>query len=357
MGAGGVVRSRAGNVFICLALSSAMGAAVSAQAASPAPAPPRVLRLNGLVEPVRSHTVAAPRLTGSAAPGVPAGQQLIVVRLAQAGTFVKRGDLLVEFDRHAQLRNARDREAEFRDILEQINKKRGEHHAARAMRDTQLKQTENEVRIAELGVLGNELVAKTIAEKNVQTLEEARATVAQLRKTFDLRRRAEEADLRILEIQRDRASNAWRHSQRNAEKMRIVSPIDGLVVLKSIWKNGTRAEVQEGEEARPGIPILDVVDPSAMRVRVNANQADVERLSVGQSARITLDSYPARTFDGRLEQLSPIATTSSLSPRVRTFVAWFSIAGKDEHLLPDLAVAVEVTKTAPTDARARTGGQ
>ena len=357
MGAGDVVRSRAGNVFVCLALLSAMGAGLSAQTALQAPAPPRVLRLNGLVEPVRSHTVAAPRLTGSAGPGVPGGQQLIVVRLVQAGTFVKRGDLLVEFDRHAQLRNARDREAEFRDILEQINKKRGEHQAARAMRDAQLKQTENEVRIAELGVLGNELVAKTTAEKNVQTLEEARATLAQLRKTFDLRRRAEEADLRILEIQRERASNAWRHSQRNAEKMRIVSPIDGLVVLKSIWKNGTMAEVQEGEEARPGIPILDVVDPSAMRVRVNANQADVEGLSVGQAARITLDSYPARTFEGRLEQLSPIATTSSLSPRVRTFVAWFSIDGKDEHLLPDLAVAVEVTKTAPADARARTGGQ
>ena len=68
------------------------------------------------------------------------------------------------------------------------------------------------------------------------------------------------------------------------------------------------AEVQEGEEARPGIPILDIVDPSAMRVRVNANQADVEGLAPGQPARITLDSYPTRAFNGRLATLSPIAT-------------------------------------------------
>jgi HlyD family secretion protein len=350
-----VDRSRAWMVAVALLGAATVSLSAQAPAPAPDPAPARVLRLNGLVEPVRSHTVAAPRLTGSGAPGVPGGL-LIVVRLAAAGTFVKRGDLLVEFDRHAQQRNARDREAEFNSILEQINKKRGEHQAARAMRDTQLKQTENELRIAELGVLGNELVAKTTAEKNVQTLEEAKARLAQLRKTFDLRRRAEDADLRILEIQRERANNAWRHAQGNAEKMRIVSPIDGLVVLKTIWKNGTMAEVQEGEEARPGIPILDVVDPSAMRVRVNANQADVEGLSVGQPARITLDSYPSRTFDGRLEQLSPIATTSSLSPRVRTFVAWFSIDGKDDHLLPDLAVAVEVTRAAAA-ARPRTGGR
>jgi HlyD family secretion protein len=302
-----------------------------------------VVRLHGLVEPVRSHTVSAPRLA-AVTPGGGPPAQLIVVRLAAAGTLVTRGDLLVEFDRHTQLRAATDREAEFKGFVEQINKKRGEQLAARAMRDAQLKQTENEVRIAELGVIGNELVPKTTAEKNVQTLEEARARLAQLRRTFDLRRRAEDADLRMLEIQRQRAENAWRHARDNAERMRIVSPIDGLVVLKSIWKNGTMAEVQEGEEVRPGIPILDVVDPSAMRVRVNANQADVERLAAGQAARITLDSFPSRTFAGRLEQLSPIATTSSLSPRVRTFVAWFSIADTDRHLLPDLAVAVEVIR-------------
>ena len=284
-----------------------------------------------------------------ASPGRPAPgrSQLIVVRLARAGTFVKRGDLLVEFDRHSQLKAARDREAEFRDFLEQINKKRGEQLGARAMRDTQLKQAENDVTIAELGVIGNDLVAKTVAEKNVQILEEARATLGQLRKTFELRNRAEAADLRMLELQRDRASNAWKHAQRNAEKMRITAPHDGLVVLKSVWKMGTMAEVQEGEEARPGIPILDVVDPSAMRVRVNANQADVEGLQRGQSVRITLDSFPSRPFNGRLETLSPIATTSNMSNRVRTFVASFSVEGADAHLLPDLAAAIDISPARP----------
>lgn len=310
----------------------------SPQAVTP---PPRTIRLHGLVEPVRSYTVSAPRLTGSTTPGG-GPNQLIVVRLAKPGTFVKQGELLVEFDRHSQLKAARDRQSEFRDFVEQINKKRGEQLAAGAMREAQLKQAENDAKIAALGIVGNDLVAKTVAEKNEQTLEEARARLAQLRTVHELKRRAEAADLRLLEIQRDRASNAWKHAERNAEKMRIVAPHDGLVVLKAIWKNGTMAEVQEGEEARPGIPILDIVDPSAMRVRVNANQADVEELALGQSARITLDSYPSRAFDGRLATLSPIATTSSMSNRVRTFVITFSIEGTDEHLLPDLAAAIEV---------------
>jgi multidrug resistance efflux pump len=256
---------------------------------------------------------------------------------------VKKGDVLVEFDRQAQLKNARDREAEYRDLLEQIRKKKAEHVIARARRGTERLEAQNAARVAELDLLGAEMLPKIQSEKNQQALEEARAHLGALEKTQALKERVEAADLRMLEIQRDRALNAWRNAQRNAERMLVTAPIDGLVVLKSIWKSGSMAVVQEGEEVRPGIPILDVVDPSAMRVRVMVNQADVNRLVVGQTATVTLDSYPARSFEARLQQLSPVATTSMMNPRVRSFLAVFTIAGSDAHLLPDLAAAVDVT--------------
>jgi HlyD family secretion protein len=297
------------------------------------------VRLHGLVEPVSSFAVAAPRLAAGQ-PG--AGNQLVVIRLASSGQVVKKGDLLVEFDRHAQLKSARDRESEYRDFLEQIRKRAAEQRVAKARRDTELLQAQNAVRVAELDMLGAELLPAIQAEKNEQALEEARAHLGALRKTQALKDKVDAADLRTLEIQRDRALNAWRNAQANAERMQVLAPIDGLVVLKSIWKNGTMAVVQEGEEVRAGIPILDVVDTSAMRVRALVNQADVDRLTVGQAARVTLDSYPARTFDARLQHLSPVATTSTLNPRVRSFLAHFTIEGSDAHLLPDLAAAIDV---------------
>jgi len=299
---------------------------------------PIAVRLHGTVEPVHSYPVLAPRLTGSGANSV------VIVRLAPAGAQVRKGDLLVEFDRQAQEKNANDRQAEYRDFVEQIAKKRADQSAARAHDDMTISVAENAVKAADIDVSTNEVRARIDAEKNLLALEEARAQLAQLKKTAALRRRAEAADLRILEIQRDRAQNAWRHAQRNAEKLRIVSPLDGMVVLKTTWKNGVFGEVQEGEDVRPGVAIMDVVDPSAMRVRVRVNQADVERVRPGAAARITLDSYPDREFHGTLEQMSPIASTSALSARVRTFVAIFSIEGSDPHLLPDLAAAVDITK-------------
>lgn len=301
----------------------------------------RTLRLHGTVEPIRSYPVFVPRLSGSNA------NSLVITHLAQPGTQVSKGNLLVEFDSQAQIKTAHDREAEYRDVIEQINKLRADQLGARAHDEAALNQADNAVKSAEVDVSTNDVRAQIDAEKNQLMLEEMRAHLVALRRTSDLRRHAEAADLRLLEIQRDRAKNAWMHAQQNATKMRIVAPLDGLVALKTTWKNGSFGEVQEGEDTRPGVPIMEVVDPTAMRVRAKINQADIERMRVGQTATITLDSYPSREFHARLDQLSPIAATSALSAKVRTFLAIFSVAEPDPHLLPDLAAAIDVDLSQP----------
>jgi HlyD family secretion protein len=311
-------------------------------ASSPLPSAP-TLRFHGTIEPVKSRMVTVPRLTGTST------GPMVIVQLAKAGTVVGRGDPVVEFDRAAQIKTAHDREAEYRDFVEQINKKRADQTTTRAKDETELVQARNASRRAELDMLDNDLIAPIKAEQNKLVLEEARAKVTQLRQTFDLKRRSEAADLRILEIQRDRALNAWKHAETNAEKMRIVSPIDGLVVLKTIWKSGSFGEMQEGEEVRAGQPILEIVDTSRMRVRARISQADIEYVRLGRPARITLDSYPSRQFAGRLDQLSVVGATSGLSSRVRTFLAVFTIDGTDPHLLPDLSAAVDVEAIEPID--------
>ncbi|MGH9218837.1 MAG: efflux RND transporter periplasmic adaptor subunit [Vicinamibacterales bacterium] len=313
--------------------------------AAQTPAPTgNTLRLHGVIEPVRSHPVAAPRLSGTPF-------QLVIVKLAKGGARVRQGDLLVEFDRTSQIKAARDREYEYRDLLAQIEKKKADQLTARAARQADFAVAENALRRAELDLVGVDLLPGITVEKNQQTLAEARAKVTQLRKTNDLKDGAAAADLRISEIQRDRARNAWDHATRNATRMRITAPMDGLVVLKSIWKQGTMGEVQEGEEVRAGIPILEVVDPDTMRVRANVNQADAAYLSPGADVRITLDSYPSRTFSGKVSYISPVAVTSGMSVRVRTFLAVFSVDGTDEHLLPDLAAAIDVPVSSPKASR------
>ena len=101
-------------------------------------------------------------------------------------------------------------------------------------------------------------------------------------------------------------------------------------------------EVQEGDQLRPGVPFMQVVDPSRMEVRVPVNQEDFLSLHLGQTARVYLDAYPQLVFPGKLEEMAPIGRTGDFSSKLHTFAVVFSIAGSDAKLMPDLSAAVDV---------------
>ena len=82
----------------------------------------------------------------------------------------------------------------------------------------------------------------------------------------------------MLQIQQQRALNAWNHAEGNAEKMRIVSPLDGLVVLRSVFRQGSMAEVREGEEVRAGVPLLDVVACASTSIRPTSTRCALARM-------------------------------------------------------------------------------
>jgi multidrug efflux pump subunit AcrA (membrane-fusion protein) len=108
---------------------------------------------------------------------------------------------------------------------------------------------------------------------------------------------------------------------------------------------------------RPGIPVLDIIDASAMQVRAKLNQADVGLVAVGQAATVRLDAYPGLVFTGRVESVAPLATTSSLTQTVRTFVTVVSIKGTDPQLMPDLTASVEIAVPADAGATPLSGGR
>jgi multidrug resistance efflux pump len=296
----------------------------------------RSIRIAGTVEAVQATTISVPRLAGQTIPS------LVITRLIRPGTMVRMGDPIVEFDRQEQLKNALDRRVELNDLEQQIRKKEAEERANRTRDETEIQQAETTLARAQLDMVKNEMLPRIQVEKNTQALEEAQAKLKQLKTTFDLKRNAAAADLRIMQIRRDRADNAMRQAESNADKMSIASPIAGMAVLRSIWKSNNMAEVQEGEEVRSGMPIVDVVNPDTMRVRAKVNQADINDLRVGQRVRIGLDAYPDLFFDGVVAQLSPLAARSVLSAKVRTFTAIIDVRGSHPKLMPDLTASLDV---------------
>jgi multidrug efflux pump subunit AcrA (membrane-fusion protein) len=294
------------------------------------------VRVTGTTEAVHMSTINAPMLEG---------QQfgtLTITKLAASGTRVRKEDVLVEFDRQAQMRNFIDKRDEYQKLANQAIQEQAKDDAARAKDETEIQHAESDLSKARLEMQKVELLSRIDSEKAQQTLDEAKATLEQLRTSFDLKRKSAHSAVRLLEIQRDRAQQVMEHARANTEIMEINSPIDGVVVLNTIWKQGKMGQVQEGDQVQAGVTFMQVVDPSSMQVRAFVNQEDFLTLRFGDTAQIHLDAYPELVFPGRLVEMAPIARNGNFSDKVRACAVVFSIGGSDPKLMPDLSAAVDV---------------
>jgi len=93
-------------------------------------------------------------------------------------------------------------------------------------------------------------------------------------------------------------------------KVRIESPIDGIV---------TRRNIQEGETAvigtmnNAGTVLLTIADMSVIGAEAEVDETDIPAVALGQNAKVTIDAVPDRTFRGRVTEIgnSPIQQTGA----------------------------------------------
>ena len=88
----------------------------------------------------------------------------------------------------------------------------------------------------------------------------------------------------------------------------INSPASGYIIERAALPN---AYVQ------PDMKLYTIADLSTVWVYANVFQNDVGRLKPGDSARVTVDAYPGRNFNGRIDQILPQVDPATRTVRVR----------------------------------------
>jgi multidrug resistance efflux pump len=106
-----------------------------------------------------------------------------------------------------------------------------------------------------------------------------------------------EADVKLAQAQFEEAEARY-------EKTFIRSPIDGAVLRK----HHRSGESVSNSSTVPD-PVLAIGDRKALRVRVDVDETDVSKVSVGQRAYVTADAYGKQKFWGHVvrvgQQLGP----------------------------------------------------
>jgi len=123
-------------------------------------------------------------------------------------------------------------------------------------------------------------------------------------------------------------------AQVNLSYTSIVSPIDGVVISRSV-------DVGQTVAASLSAPTLFTIaqDLTKMQVDTNVSEGDVGRLQVGMKTYFTVDSFPGQRFLGTIRQIRNAATTVQ---NVVTYDAVIDVDNTDLRLRPGMTANVTI---------------
>lgn len=111
----------------------------------------------------------------------------------------------------------------------------------------------------------------------------------------------------------------------------IIAPFGGVV---------TKQEASPGEVVEPTTAVFTIADLSSVWVQAEVYEKDIGRLRVGQTALITVDTYPDETFSGKVRYISDF-----LDPRTRTARVRCDVPNGDIRLKLDMYANVSLPTT------------
>ena len=155
----------------------------------------RTLRVSGMVGARAFAPIVAPRLSGR---GMGDAGQMILIKLAPAGSKVKKGDVIAEFDRQWQLNRIDDQEAQVVQAEADINKRRAELSILRQASLQTLRVAKAEMDKARLDLKTAEVRSAIDAEKLKLAVEETAARYKQMESEVPLMEASHAADIRAL---------------------------------------------------------------------------------------------------------------------------------------------------------------
>ncbi len=108
----------------------------------------------------------------------------------------------------------------------------------------------------------------------------------------------------------------------------ITAPISGII--------GKRY-MEVGDMASPGIPLVEIVQKDRVIITFDVTEIDLGKIKLGQTAKVTVKSYPDRIFEGTVTEISPI-----LDPMTRMASVEVLVDNKNDLLKPGMFANVTV---------------
>jgi HlyD family secretion protein len=268
---------------------------------------------------------------------------LVLTQVANPGSHVKKGDIVAEFDRQYQIQRIDDFKATVVQLDANIKKMYADMAVLKHAHTQLVESARADLEKAQLDLKTAEVRSAIEGEQLKLAVEENDAHYQQLLKEIKLVDATQQAQLRATEVDRDQGKLELDRAKLNVERMVLHTPIDGVVVMQSIWRGGDFGQVQQGDQVWPGMTFMLVVDPSSMVINGNMNQVDAEYVHLGQKAIARLDGYAGLELKAHIAGIGAMTKPGVWRPSyMREIPIRLKLDQMDAKVIPDLSASTDV---------------
>src|SRR4051812_48339131 len=190
----------------------------------------RTIRAGGSTSARNFANITAPMMRGP-----DAGRALVLIGLAKSGAFIKKGEMVAEIDGQS----IKDHVDDVNALVVQADGDVRKRKAGQAIEKERLQQTLRQSKAAldkaKLDFAAQDIRTDIDRELLKLSVEESEATYKELVQEVNILAVSHAAQIRILELTRDRHQRHRDRHRGDVEKFKIYAPMNGLVVMQSIW--------------------------------------------------------------------------------------------------------------------------
>ena len=311
------------------------------------------IRIGGTVGASSFAMIRAPRMEGGRDRG--GGSSLTIQTLAEPGSIVQAGDVVAEFES----KRTQDTLDTYESTLAQTRSEVGTRKAEILIATETLRQdyrtTKAEAEKSALDYQTAEVRSAIQAEIFNLLAQEGRASTAQLEHEVRLQEEANAAEIRSLDITVEQDRKRMERTKTDLDKMRIRTPVGGLVVIETMFSRGNFQQAAPGDQIYAGSYFMRVVDLSSMGVYAQLNQADSQMIQLGLPVKVQLDAYPGVSFDAKVKSIGAMAVSGGGGGRrgppgsrgsraewIKQVPVEIEILEQDKRIQPDLSASADI---------------
>jgi HlyD family secretion protein len=292
------------------------------------------LHLRGEVKALRSLAISAPAEAGD----------LLVVKMADDGAHVKKGDPIVEFDKTRTQQDLAQYKSAMNTAQAEIDQARAQARLTEEEDVTAVMKATYDVEVARLEAGKQEILSEIDGAKARLKVTDAEQKLREAEQKQNSDRTASQAAIQNKMQASKKAAFDMQHAERTLNEMTLRAPADGMVSLLQVWHDGNVEAFKVGSRAWPGAPMAEIPDLSTIRATARVDETERGRIQIGLAVNMQLDAIPDRQFTGHIDMISAIATTdfSGGWPFPRNFNVQVLLDSGDPRLKPAMSAQLSV---------------